>query len=97
MAEFKKIKKKKEKIKDTPEEVFCSYFIEDFNKQFNKTSTKYLKNVATDGVASMMRAYIDDVMSEDDYNLLLNWHFATCERLDHQGLSSHMLYICQKV
>lgn len=83
-------------IRDIPEEVFSSFYIEDFAKQFEKTNTVFLKNIATDGVAPMMRDYIDDKMSDEDYKLLLDWHFATCERLDQQGLSSHLLYICKK-
>lgn len=84
-------------IKDIPEEVFSSFHVEDFAKQFEKTNTTHIVNVATDGLFSMMRDYIDNgVMSEDNYNQLVNWHFNVCERLDHQGLSSHMLYICKK-
>ena len=84
-------------IKDVPEEIFSSYFIEDFSKQFDKTNTTFLKNVATDGLAPMMRDYIDDgKMSDEDFELLFKLHLATCERLDHQGYSCHMLYICQK-
>ncbi len=88
--------KKDGRIKDVPEEIFCSFYIEDFAKQFEKTDTTFLKNIATDGIAPMMRDYIDDKMSEEDYNMLLKWHFATCERIDQQGLSSHLLYICKK-
>jgi len=84
-------------IKDIPEEIFCSYFNEDFNKQFNKTVSTHITSVATDGIAETMRDYINDgALSEEEYNLLVKWHLATCERLDHQGLSSHMLYICKK-
>ena len=84
-------------IKDIPEEIFCSYFNEDFNKQFDKTNSTHITSVATDGIAEIMRAYINDgVLPDEDYDLLVKWHLATCERLDHQGLSSHMLYICKK-
>lgn len=84
-------------IKDVPEEIYNSYYIEDFRKQFAGTGTTFLHSVATDGLAPMMRDYIDDgKMSKKDYEILLNWHFATCERPDQQGLSAHMLYICQK-
>ncbi len=84
-------------IKDVPKEVFSSFHIEDFNKQFEKTNTTHITNVATDGLFSTMRDYIDNgVMSEENYNKLVNWHFNVCERLDHQGLSCHMLYICRK-
>lgn len=84
-------------IKDIPEEIFGSFFIEDFARQFKKTNTTFLKNVATDGLAPMMRDYIDDgKMSDEDFELLYKLHLVTCERLDHQGYSSHMLYICKK-
>ena len=84
-------------IKDIPEEIFNSYFIEDFEKQFKRTNTRFLKNIATDGVAPMMKDYIDDgIMSDEDFEILYKLHLTTCERLDHQGYSSHMLYICKK-
>ena len=84
-------------IKDIPEEIFSSYFVEEFEKQFGRTNTTFLKNVATDGLAPMMRDYIDDgKMDDEDFELLYKIHLATCERLDHQGYSSHMLYICKK-
>ena len=84
-------------IKDVPEEIFSSYFVEDFAKQFEKTDTTFLKSVATDGLTPIMRDYIDDGRMDDgDIELLYNLHLATCERLDHQGYSSHMLYICKK-
>lgn len=88
---------KKGVIKDIPEEVFTAYHIEDFAKQFNKNQTTHIVDVATDGLFPLMRDYIDNgVMSEEDYNRLVNWHFNICERLDHQGVSAHMLYICKK-
>ena len=87
--------KKDGSIKDIPQEVFSSYFIDDFEEQFEKQPTTYITNVATDGMFSMMRDYVE-VMNDEDFNNLIEWHFATCERLDHQGYSSHMLYICKK-
>ena len=83
-------------IRDIPEEIYNSFFIDEFGKLFEDKGTIFLKNVATDGLAPLMRDYIDDKMSDEDYNLLLQLHFATCERIDHQGYSSHMIYICQK-
>ncbi len=74
-----------------PSGVFCAYELIQKNKH------KIFKNVATSGLATTMRDYIDGKMSEKDYNLLLNWHFATCERADQLGYSSHLLYICKKL
>lgn len=83
-------------ITDVPEEIFSSYFVDDFAKQFKNTNTKFLKHIATDGIAPLMRDYIDEIMSEENYNLLLEQHFATCERPELLGYSSHMLYVCEK-
>ena len=81
--------------KDIPEEIFSCFYIEDFKKMLEKTNTKYIANVATDGVAYAMREWVEE-LSEEDYQAFLKWHFLTCERLDQQGYSSHLLYICRK-
>lgn len=81
--------------KDIPEEVFNCFYIEDFKKLFNKTNSKYITNVAADGIAYAMKEYIEQ-LSEEDYQAFLDWHFLTCERLDQQGYSTHLLYIAEK-
>ena len=83
------------RVRDVPEEIFMSFYIEDFKKMFNRTKSKYITNVATDGCAPMMREWIER-LSKKAYNAFLQWHFMTCERLDQQGCSSHLLYICKK-
>ena len=83
------------RLRDIPEEIFASFYIEDFQKLFAKTKTKYITNVATDGIALAMREYLAK-LTKKDYQAFLDWHFMTCERLDQQGLSSHLLYICKK-
>ena len=83
------------RVKDIPEQIFNCFYIEDFKKLFNKTNSKYITNVATDGIAYAMKEYIEQ-LSEEDYQAFLNWHFLTCERPDQQGYSSHLLYICKK-
>ena len=83
-------------IRDVPEEIFSSYYIEDFKNQFKNLPIKHLKDVATDSLFSMMRDYVDE-LSDEKYNMLLDYHFKTCERKDMQGVSSHMLYIGSKL
>lgn len=83
------------RVKDVPSEVFTCFYIEDFKKLFNKTNTKYITNVATDGIAYAMQEWLEQ-LPKKDYEAFLNWHFITCERLDQQGYSSHLLYICKK-
>lgn len=81
--------------KDIPDEIFNCFYIEDFKKLFEKTNTKYITNVATDGLAPIVPEWVEQ-LSEEAYQAFLNWHFLTCERVDQQGYSSHLLYICKK-
>lgn len=83
------------RVKDVPEEVFTAFYIEDFKKLMAKTQTKYITNVAADGIAYAMCDKIEQ-LSKEDYDAFLKWHFMTCERPDQQGYSSHLLYICKK-
>lgn len=83
------------KIRDIPEEVFSSFFVEDFIKQFEDTNTTFLHSVASDGLAGVVKDWID-ALSDEQYEMFLKWHYSTCERFDQQGVSAHMLYICKK-
>lgn len=84
------------RIKDSEKSVFSSFHIEDFKKLFEKTNTKYLKNIATDGLFPTLDDVINNQLSDENFNSLLKYHLNTCERLDMQGLSAHLLYICKK-
>lgn len=95
VAHLGEVMDKTGRVKDTPEEVFSCFYIEDFKKLFDKTKTKYIANVATDGIAYAMREWIEQ-LSEEDYQAFVKWHFITCERPDQQGYSAHLLYICKK-
>ena len=54
-----------------------------------------LHYVATDGCALLLRENIDS-MDEETFQLYLKYHFATCEREDLAGVTSHALDIFQK-
>lgn len=85
------------KLRSIPKEIFVPFYIEDFKKLFENTATSYIGNIATDSIISLLGDYIDDRMDDEEKQMLLNWHFATCERPDQQGLSPHCLYICNKI
>ena len=54
-----------------------------------------LHYVAADGCALFMREAID-MMDNDTFELYLKYHFATCEREDLLGISSHTIDIFRK-
>lgn len=83
------------RVADIPEEIFTSFYVEDFKKLFVKTKTKYITNIGTDGIAPSLPELIEN-LPKKEYKAFLDWHFLTCERPDQQGYSNHLLYICKK-
>jgi ubiquinone/menaquinone biosynthesis C-methylase UbiE len=67
-------------------------YIDDLMSIFPVTRLHY---VATDGCALFMRESVD-AMDNDTFNLFLQYHFATCEREDLLGVTSHAIDIFRK-
>lgn len=66
--------------------------IDDLMSVFPVTRLHY---VAADGSALLMREAVD-AMDKETFELYLNYHFATCERSDMAGITSHALDIFRK-
>ncbi|MCL2517770.1 MAG: methyltransferase domain-containing protein [Oscillospiraceae bacterium] len=66
--------------------------IDDLMSTFSVTRLHY---VAADGYAYHMREEIN-LMDTKEFDLYLQYHFATCERTDMVGLSAHTLDIYRK-
>ena len=66
--------------------------VDDIMSVFPVTRLHY---VAADGCALFMRETID-AMDNDTFELFLKYHFATCERADLLGITSHALDIFRK-
>ncbi len=77
------------------EGVFSAFLIEDFKSIMSSFNVEYLKNVATDGMAEHMESKIN-ALSDKEFEVWMKYHLSTCERIDLQGYSNHMLYICKK-
>nr|WP_308625494.1 class I SAM-dependent methyltransferase [uncultured Eisenbergiella sp.] len=66
--------------------------IDDLMSVFPVTRLHY---VASDGFALCMREAVD-AMDDDTFELYLKYHYATCEREDLSGISSHTIDIFRK-
>ena len=51
--------------------------------------------IATDGLSTILRESVNS-LSEEEFNVFVDYHYKTCEREDLQGYSNHMLYIGKK-
>lgn len=81
--------------KSEPKDLFELVRKEDVDEIMSVFPVKRLHYVASDGCALLLREAID-AMDEETFRLYLNYHFATCERGDLVGITSHVLDIFQK-
>lgn len=81
--------------KSQPKDLFELIRKEDIDRLMAAFPTTRLHYVASDGCALLLRDAID-AMDDDVFALYLKYHFATCERGDLLGVTSHALDIFQK-
>lgn len=78
-----------------PEDLFDLVRKEDVDDLMAAFPVTRLHYLATDGCALLMREAIEE-MDEEAFQLYLRYHFATCERPDMLGVSSHAVDIFRK-
>ena len=81
--------------KSEPKDLFELVRKEDIDHIMSVFSVNRLHYVAADGTALLMRDAIDK-MNQDTFELYLKYHFATCERTDLMGITSHAIDIFRK-
>ena len=83
------------KLKRYPEGIFAPFDILEFKEIMKQYKVKLLYNISTDGVAELVSEKLNK-LTEEEFQVFVKYHLSRCERLDLQGFSCHMLYICQK-
>lgn len=78
-----------------PKDLFELVRKEDVDDLMSVLPVTRLHYVAADGCALLLRDAID-AMDDDTFQLYLKYHFATCEREDLLGVTSHAIDIFQK-
>mgnify|MGYP002542638091 CR=1 FL=1 len=81
--------------KSEPKDLFELVRKEDIDELMSVFPTTRLHYVASDGCALFMRETIDK-MDHDTFAMYLKYHFATCEREDLLGVTSHSIDIFRK-
>lgn len=69
--------------------------LEDMDSLNKKAGLKRLQVIAADGAANYMRPFLN-ALSQEEFVHFLEYHFATCERMDLMGASGHTVDILQK-
>lgn len=69
--------------------------IEDINKINNEANLRRIKIITQDGPANYIRNFIND-LSEEEFQIFIQYHLSICERIDILGASAHTLDILKK-
>ena len=75
--------------------IFNMMYYSEIKKLIKKFKVKELNFVATDGIGRIMKEDINN-MSEEEYELFINYHLSICEREDLIGYSGHILSVIEK-
>lgn len=81
--------------KSEPKDLFELVRKEEIDDLMSVFSTTRLHYVAADGCALFMREAVE-AMDDEMFKLYLDYHFATCEREDLLGITSHSIDIFKK-
>ncbi len=78
----------------TPKEtdLYSRLTIKEIDELNKITNLERIKIIATDGAANYIRKSLNK-MDEETFNIFIDYHFKTCERLDLIGASTHTLDI----
>ena len=77
------------------EEVFAPNKLEDIDNLIKNFNVDRLEIIATDGIAENMKDYINNI-SEEEFEIFVDYHLKNCDRKDLMGYSSHILEIVEK-
>lgn len=95
LLEVDKLCNENYKLKDIPEEIFNTFYVEEFNNLMSNYNVEHITDVATDGLSSILKDNVNE-LNDEEFRIWLDYHFKNCERKDLQGYSNHMLYIGKK-
>ena len=78
----------------TPKEtdLYSRLTISEIDELNKLTNLERIKIIATDGAANYIRKSLNK-MNDETFNIFIDYHFKTCERLDLIGASTHTLDI----
>lgn len=96
-----KLKKLKEicdenwNIPKIKEEIFSSFKVDDFDKLIANYKVKRIETIAVDGIAEILDEKINK-LSDEEFEIFMDYHLKTCNRKHLLGYSSHILEIVEK-
>lgn len=79
----------------TEKDLYSFVRLEDIDEINSECALKRVKIISADGPANYIRQTLNQ-MSEEEFNLFIDYHLSTCERPDLMGASAHTVDILTK-
>lgn len=76
-------------------ELYSMVRLEDIEKLNQTSGLERIQIIAADGAANYMRPFLN-ALDEEEFEYFLEYHFATCERMDLMGATGHTVDILRK-
>ena len=77
---------------ESQDQLYSYFRLEDITSLAKEAGLESVKLFASDGPADYMRQTLN-AMSEEEFDIFLKYHLATCERAELLGASSHIVNI----
>lgn len=78
-----------------PEHLYDYMRIEDIDSLNEATDLNRIKIISPDGAANYIRPFLNQ-LSDEEFEMFIQYHMSTCERMDLIGAGAHTLDILQK-
>lgn len=76
-------------------ELYSMVRLEDIESLNKQAGLKRIRIIAADGAANYMRPFLN-ALDEEEFGYFLDYHLATCERMDLMGATGHTVDILKK-
>ncbi len=80
---------------NSEELIFNMRYLDEIKKILGNFDVKQLHYVASDGIGNIINDDLEK-MTDEEYEIFVDYHLSTCERSDLIGYSGHILVICEK-
>ena len=86
----------KKYAKQTPKDIYATYFVNDFHKLIPKANLKHICDISLDGLFEILKEQTNK-LNKSDFNKIKQMQLQIAERPDMIGCSSHVISIYKKI
>ncbi len=82
--------------KQTPKDIYATYFVNDFHKLVPKNQMKHVTDISLDGLFEVLKEHTNK-LGRSEFNAVKQMQLQICERPDMIGCASHVISVYKKL